>query len=270
MSKCKTLGIISIKGGVGKTTTVINLAASLANDYRKKVLVVDANFSSPNVNLHLGSVDHKTNLHDVLKNKANIANAVYDHEFGFHFIPSALIVNEKVNYLSLKHKLAGLKKYYDFIVIDSSPSLNDEILATISASDELYVVSSPDLPTLSTTLRAAKLAKQKGARIEGLILNKVRGKKYEIPKKDMEELTGIPVLTVINDNPRVLESLSKVKPITLHSPNSNVSREYKRLAAALCGENYKEPSLLVKAAAYLKDDFNNFVSHDFKKNFKYY
>ena len=55
----KVLGLISIKGGVGKTTSVLNIASSLSNDYNKKVVVVDANFSSPNVALHLGSVDHK-------------------------------------------------------------------------------------------------------------------------------------------------------------------------------------------------------------------
>ena len=269
MTTGKTIGIISIKGGVGKTTTVINLATSLANDYGKKVLVVDANFSSPNINLHLGSVEHKAHLHDALKNKTSIVNTIHDHDFGFHFIPSAL-GNEKINHLSLKHKLAGLKKYYDFIILDSSPSLNNEILATISSSDELYVVSRPDLPTLSTTLRAVKLAKQKGMNIAGLILNKVRGKTYEISKESMQELTGVPVLSVLNENVRVLESLSKVKPITLHSPHSNVSREYKKLAALLSGEQYKEPSIMMKAYGYLKDDFHNFTNHDFKKNFRYY
>ena len=91
MTRAKTIGIISIKGGVGKTTTVINLETSLANDYGKKVLVVDANFSSPNIGLHLGNIEHKVTLHDVLKNKVNITKSVYSHEFGFHFIPSSLV-----------------------------------------------------------------------------------------------------------------------------------------------------------------------------------
>ena len=266
----KVMGIISIKGGVGKTTTVVNLASCLANTYNKKVLVVDANFSSPNISLHLGSVDHKNTLHDVLKNKVNITKAVHDHEFGFHFIPCSLKTDEKVNYMGLKNKIESIKKYYDYILIDSSPSLNQEILAAISAADRLYVVSTPDLPTLSTTLRAAKLAKQKGMQIAGLILNKVRGKNYEISSKDMEELTGIPIVAVLKENTRVLESLSKVKPITMYSPSSNVSREYNKLAAYICGEQYKEPNIMSKTIGYLKDDLNNFINHDFKKSMRYY
>jgi len=66
MNDGKIIGVISLKGGVGKTTTVANLGASLAKDFNKKVLVVDANFSAPNLGLHLGLVDPKTTIHDVL------------------------------------------------------------------------------------------------------------------------------------------------------------------------------------------------------------
>src|SRR3989338_4765580 len=181
LNKGKVLGVIGIKGGVGKTTIVLNLASVLANDYGKRVLVVDANFSSPHIGLHLGSVSHKTTLHEVLNEKAHVTKAVHGHDFGFDFIPSSLMnTGKQTNYLKLKTKLNDLRKHYDYILLDSSPTLNDEILATITASDELYVVSSPDLPTLSTTLRAVKLAKEKGMKIKGVILNKVRNKKYEI------------------------------------------------------------------------------------------
>ena len=269
LSKCKSIGIISIKGGVGKTTSVINLAASLANDYGKKVLVVDANFSSPHIGLHLGSVNHKSNLHDVLNDKVNVMNAVNKHEFGFDFLPSSL-TERPAKYLKLKNKLSELKKNYDFLIIDSSPVLNDEILSTITSSDDLYVASTPDLPTLSTTLRAVKLAKEKGMKINGLILNKVRNNKYEMKKHEMEKLTGVPVVAVLRDDVKFLEALSKVRPLVLYSPNSRESLEFKKLAACMSGENYKDPGLFKKFSGFLKDDFNNFLHHDFRKGFKYY
>lgn len=271
LSKCKVIGIISIKGGVGKTTTVVNLATSLARDYGKKVLVVDANFSSPHIGLHLGSVNHKATLHEVLSDKAHASRAVHEHDFGFDFIPSsAMNAGKDTKYLKLKNKLNDLKKNYDFIILDSSPTLNEEILATIISSDELYVVSSPDLPTLSTTLRAVKLAKEKGMQINGVILNKVRGRKYELTGNDMEKIAGVPVVAVLKDNIKVLEALSRVKPLTMHSPYSQPALEYKKLAALLSEEQYKEPNVFLKAAHYMKDDFHNFLNHDFKKGLKYY
>ena len=270
MSNCKTIGIISIKGGVGKTTTVINLASSLSKDYGKNVLVVDANFSSPNVGLHLGSVNHSVTLHDVIKGDINANKAVHSNELGFNYIPASLSGTNNLAYNKLKQKLSSLKKDYDYILLDSSPALNDELGATINASDELFVVSSPDLPTLSTTLRAVRLAKDKGMQIRGVVLNKVRGKKYELSPSDMSRLTGVPVVSVLKDNVKVLEALSHVKPVVVHSPYSPVSLGYKKLAALISGENYVEPSLLKKIWGYVIDDFNNFKHHNFSKGFKYY
>ena len=270
MSKGKSIGIISIKGGVGKTTTVINLAHSLSSDYGKKVLVVDANFSSPNISLHLGNVDLKNTIHEVLNGKAKLNDAIYDHEFGFHVLPASLNSVNGNNFSSLKFKVQQLKKDYDFILLDSSPSLNNEMLATIIASDELYVVSTPDLPTLSTTLMAVKLAKEKKMKINGMILNKVRGKNYELKPYDMERLSGVPLIGVVNENVRVLEALSKVKPMIMLNPNSNVSLSYKKIAARLAGISYTEPKLHHKVLGYLKDDFSNLASHKFSKGLFYY
>lgn len=238
----KTIGIISIKGGVGKTSIASSLGASLANDFGKKVLVVDANFSAPNLGLHLGLINPDVTLHHVLSDKANPADAVYESEHGFHIIPGALIFKE-VNPFKLKSKLKSLKKYYDVILIDSSPTLNHEILATMIASDELYVVTTPDHVTLSTTLRAIRLAKEKKTPIAGLILNKVYGKNFEIGLKEIEKVCNSKVLAVIPHELEVLEALSKSTPASIHK-NSGSSIELKKLAGALIGEEYQEKGFL--------------------------
>lgn len=249
----RIIGIISLKGGVGKTTTVANLGATLAKDFNKKVLVIDANFSAPNLALHLGLVDPKITIHDVLLNKANINEAIYQHEAGFHVIPAAY-VSRKVNPFNLKKKIKHLKDYYDVILIDSSPSLNEEILATMIASDELLVVSSPDYPTLSTTLRAIRLAKQKRTPITGLVLNKVFNKKFELSIGDIEEAAGVPVLSVIPQDIKVPESIYYTNPVALQKPKANSSIEFKILAASLVGESYKDPRLLSRLKGIFKRD----------------
>lgn len=270
MSKGKSVGIISIKGGVGKTTTVLNLAHSLSADYGKKVLVIDANFSSPNVALHLGNTATKHSIRDVLNQKIKPHAAVYEHESGFHFIPASVASVNGNNFSRLKPKVQQLKKDYDIILLDSSPSLNSELLATIAASDELYVVSTPDLPTLSTTLKAVKVAREKKTNIAGMILNKVRSKSHELKPADMERLSGVPLVGIINDDVRVLEALSKVKPITKLSPDSQVSLAYRKIAAKILGISYAQPKWHRKVAAAVKDDFARLSTHKFSRGLAYY
>ena len=253
MSRGKIIGIISIKGGVGKTSSVANLGAVLASEFGKKTLIIDANFSAPNLGLHLGLVEPGATIHDILLDKVQVNDAIYEHESGFHFIPGAFI-SKKIKPFKLKHKISYLKDYYDMILIDSSPNLNEEMLATMIASDELLVVTTPDYPTLSTTLRAVRLAKQKKTPITGLILNRVRNKKFELSIDDIEEAAQVPVLSVLPEDINVLEALAATKPVALHKPRSNASIEYKKLAACLIGEQYKDPRLWHRLKSMFKKD----------------
>ena len=235
----KTIGIISIKGGVGKTTTVSNLGSVLANDFGKRVLLVDANFSAPNLGLHLGIVEPEKSMHHVLAGKADIRSAIHKHDNGFDVLPSSLIP-KKIDPLKLRSKLSALKDDYDVVLLDSSPALNEEMLATMMASDELLVVTTPDYPTLSCTMNATRIAKKRGTPITGLILNKVRNKNYELGLDQVEAAVELPVLAVLPDEVRVLEALSKSIPASAHIPSADFAVEYKKLAAALIGENFTD------------------------------
>ncbi len=251
----EVIGVISIKGGVGKTTTVVNLGTVLSKEFGKKVLIVDANFSAPNLGLHLGVVQPEYTLHDALLDKAGIESTILEHESGFHFIPASL--NSKpIRVFKLKQKIAPLKEHYDVILLDSSPNLNDEILSTMIASDKLLVVTSPDYPTLSCTMHAVKAAKEQNTPITGLILNKVRNKEFELTIDEIEEATGVPVLAALPDDVKVLEALSKTTPAALHNPNREVAIEYKHLAASILGLEYKDPRILSKIKGLFTSDLS--------------
>ena len=237
----KIVGFISVKGGVGKTTSVANLGFVLANDFRKKVLVVDGNLSAPNLALHFGFIKPQHTLHDVLEGKVGIQKAIYEHSSGMHLLPASLL-SRKVDYSMFGKYLASLRGFYDLILVDSSPSYSGELLSAISASDELFLVTTPDYVTLASTLHAIKIAKQKRTYLSGIIINKVRGKKYELDLDDIQEATKVPVVSVLYDSEDFLEALAKTKPLSALKNNKNVV-EYKKLAAALVGERYKENSV---------------------------
>ena len=228
----KTLGIIAIKGGVGKTTISSSLAENLANEYNKKVLLIDTNFSAPNLGLHMDLVDPEKTIHHVLDNKINLKNAIHK-KFNVDIIPGSYIYNSELNHLKLKEKIKTIKKLYDYVILDSSPSLNNEILSTMLASDLLFVVSTPDYPTLSCSLKAAKLAKQRGKPIAGIILNKIRNPKFELSLEDIEQATDIPVVAKIPDDKNAIPALFNKMPISHYHKKSPFSKEIDNISAAL-------------------------------------
>lgn len=233
----ETIGVISLKGGVGKTSVVSSLGGAIA-DFGKKVLLIDGNLSAPNLGLHLNVIDPEVTLHHVLARESNIKDAIYEAG-NLDMIPSSIFKRKNVNPMKLKERIRFLKKKYDVVLIDSSPVLNEETLAVMLASDGLFVVTTPDHPTLAMTLKAVKLAKQRGTPITGLIINKANNKNFELSLDDIEETAEVPVMAVIPHDINFLKALPKFVPLTTYKPNSDASTEYRKLAATLIGEKYK-------------------------------
>jgi septum site-determining protein MinD len=233
----KTIGIISLKGGVGKTSVVANLGDAIAS-FDKRVLLVDGNLSAPNLGLHLNVIEPKRTLHHVLARESRPKEAIYNLD-NLDLLPSSIFGKIKASPLKLRNSLAPLKRSYDVILLDSSPALNDETLGVMMASDQLLVVTTPDHPTLSNTLKAVKLAKQRGTPIIGLVLNKVHNKNFELSISDLEAMTEVPVMAVIPYDLDFFRSLAELRPLTSYKPRSAIAEEYKKLAATLIGEKYR-------------------------------
>lgn len=250
----KVIGIMSIKGGAGKTTVTSNLGAVLASKFNKKVLMIDGNISAPNLGLHVGLIQPEKTLNHILSGKALISDAIYSHPLGFDIIASDLLT-ARVDASRLKNVVDKLRMNYDYILIDSSPAVSDEVVSTIAASDGLFVVTSTDYPTLSCTMQAVKLARSRKAPILGLIINKTRNKNFELTTKEIEEAADAPVVAVLPDHVKVLEALSKTIPVSIYNPSSEFAVEMKKLAAAITGEGYEDERIWAKIRDffYIKD-----------------
>lgn len=234
----KTIGIIAIKGGVGKTTIASSLASDLVNHHGKKVLLVDANYSAPNLGIHMDILNPEKTIHDVLAGTIRIESAI-QNKFGVDVIPGSYSHDKDLNLLKLKDKLKNIKEKYDFVILDTSPSLNEEILSSILASDSLFVVSTPDYPTISCSLKAAKLAKQRGKPIHGIILNKIRDPKFELNLKEIEEGLGIPVVAKIHDDISNVGALFMRIPTSVYHRNSDFAKEIHNFSSALTNKSEK-------------------------------
>ncbi len=235
----KTIGIISIKGGVGKTTIAASLASDLAHNFNKKVLLVDANFSAPNLGLHMDIVEPSNTIHEVLAKKAKIKDAIHSR-FGVDVIPGSYVADYELNPLKLKKELKEIKGNYDFVILDSSPSLNIEILSTIFASDNLFIVTTPDYSTLSCSIKATKFAQQCGKEISGVIINKIQEPRYEFSLKDIENALEAPVIAKIHYDKNAQRASFLRVPSPLYNKKSSLSREINAISRALTGNMEKK------------------------------
>ena len=149
------------KGGVGKTTLVANLGLALAK-LGKDVTVVDANLTTPNLGLHLGVPLYPTTLHDVVKGRAHIRDAIYEHESGLKIIPAGISIKDLkgADPKEIPNAFLGLLGTSDIVLVDASAGLGREALSALEAADELLLITNPDISSVTDALKTAKLAEQ--------------------------------------------------------------------------------------------------------------
>jgi len=238
----KSITITSGKGGVGKTTTAINLGAAL-NELGKEVIIVDANLTTPNVGLHFGAPMVPVNLNHVLSGKAKVIDSIYEHESGTKIIPSSLSVKElrKINYGKLKEVGNKLGKLADYVIFDSAAGLGEEAISSIEVADELIIVTNPEIPAVTDALKTIKLAESLNKKIKGIVITRVNGGKGEMLVSNVADMLDLPILGVIPEDKNVQISL-RSKDALIHTfPNAKASRAYKKLAAKVAGVRYEEP-----------------------------
>lgn len=237
----RTILIISGKGGVGKTTTAINLASAL-HLLGKDVLLVDSSLTTPDIGLHLGSPVTPTNFHHVLAGRARPKEAVYLHSSGLKVLPGSISLQDmkRANPARMKKALSSLKRYTDFMIIDSAAGFSRETLHAIEAASELIVVTNPDLPSVTNALKATKIAESMGKAVTGVVVTKSRGKRREMSLKSISDMLEADILGVVPEDDKVRDALSD-KDILLHAyPRSKAAKAYKKIASRLLGQRYKE------------------------------
>jgi septum site-determining protein MinD len=237
----RLITIISGKGGVGKTTTAINLGAALS-ELGKDVIIVDANLTTPNVGLHLGAPIVPISLNHVLSGKAEIVDAIYEHESGAKIIPSSLSVKElrKINHGGLKEIGKKLRRMSDIVLYDSAAGLGEEAIAAIDSADELIIVTNPEIPAVTDALKTTKLAQEMKKSILGVVVTRSVNSKSEMPLVNVRDMLELPILGVIPEDLNVKCSVVMKDALVRTHPRSKASRAYKKLAARIAGVEYKE------------------------------
>ena len=229
--------ITSGKGGVGKTTTAVNLATAM-NALDEDVTLVDVNLTTPNVGLHLGAPVVPVTFNHVLSGKADLVDSIYEHESGVKVIPASLSIKElkQLNDRDLLATAKDLRHISDTVIFDSAAGLGSETMTALSIADDVIIVTNPEMPAVTDALKTAKVAEEMKKNVLGVIVTKVENRKFEMSLESIEEMLELPILGIVPRDEHVQDALSMRNAVFLTHPNSRASRAYLEIAAKVLGK----------------------------------
>ncbi len=238
----KIIGIVSGKGGVGKTTLCANVAFSLAFA-GKKVIAIDGDISLKNLDIPLGMTDKSAyDFTDVLSGRCAVDKAIQQHDDypGLHFIAAPQQIDaDSPNAEGFAQLCRQLKQTYDFVLVDAPAGVGRWVRDIIGCCDQCIVVATPDLTALRDAQRVVQLISDSGNPPSRLVINKVsptminRGYLQNID--DMMDSVALPLLGLVPTDDSIVIYSNSGKPVA--GTKSVCSQPFKNIAMRLCNNN---------------------------------
>lgn len=242
--KSRIITVTSGKGGVGKTSLVVNLALAFAQ-LGKRVTILDADLGLANIDVMLGVVPQHT-LYDVVHGRKNLAEIAIRGPEGIILLPGGSGLTELADLpedkrISLINKLQSLDEAADIILIDTGAGLSRTVLSFVAAADEMLLVTTPEPTAIRDAYGIIKgAAKQQLQQKMQLIVNQV--KNAQEGKEIAERLITVSrkflqvelqFIGSICSDQRVVMAVKQQQPFLNLFPHSQAAENVRRIAAAL-------------------------------------
>jgi|TARA_B100000530_G_scaffold52036_1_gene29147 chromosome partitioning protein len=253
----KIISIVNQKGGVGKTTTAVNLSASLGV-LEKKILLIDADpqaNATSALGVELSTIEEKQTIYEVIENNIDASETIIKtNSPNLSIIPSTInlvgaeieLVNHPNREKMLKNQLTSIKEEYDFILIDCPPSLGLITLNCLCASDSVLIpiqceyFALEGLGKLMNTIRKIQNFHNERLSIEGLLLT-MYDSRLRLSNNVIEEVKmhfgDIVFNTIIQRNVRLSEATGFGKSIIKYDANCRGAINYLNLAKEFIQKN---------------------------------
>jgi flagellar biosynthesis protein FlhG len=248
-----TVAITSGKGGVGKTSLTVNLAASLARlGYRAGIL--DADFGLGNVDVMLG-LTPKSHVGAVLAGEQTIADVRIEGPDGIRIIPAgngipALTALTDAQWHRLRQTVVDAAHGLDVLLVDTAPGLSDNVIDLARLADHVLVVTAAEPTAMVDAYAMLKLLYGGGARAGiGVVVNATReDDEGELVYRQLRLAVGrflnqsLQYYGSIAEDPRVREAVLEQRPVVSRDPESPASRGYRRLALRVASLHPLDPA----------------------------
>ncbi len=223
--------VASQKGGVGKTSVAVNLATVISSA-GYKTLLVDADTVNPSVGIHLGVEGRGKGCAELLDSRTRLRDVTVHHgDSGLAVVPGTMSMSRQAHSAKGMGRATNeiMNQGYDFVVFDTSPG--STLIDSISRVNYGLIVMSPDMPSFASSIRLdAEFGMMKVP--HGLVVNRIRGRRYELGVHDIEHEYGKKVLGALKDDDAVPMSIANHTPACIAHRNSHFSRGIRSVAAA--------------------------------------
>lgn len=238
----RKVGIVSGKGGVGKSIITANLAVALSR-MGKRVAVVDADVEMATLHNYIGVSPGNVSLKDVIEGKAVLQEALVEGPENIVILPARLSLYEiaQTKIPEIVKIIDPVSELADILLIDGPAGLKQMPVAMMEICDDIIIVTGPDISAIQGGLKLRLVAKAFKTNVLGIIINKAPLDMGSAVMRKLEEVFEAPVLGVVPQDKNAVAGLSRSTPLVISKPSSPFAIAVTKIAEGITGTTAEKP-----------------------------